>query len=101
MFNDNNIRQLNGKIECILSRVDKLEKFNYTFKTGKKIYPTGVYFSSPITSNYQQATTPPMIDETKSIPINDLLTMILDHIGLELKVIEGTAEKIELVKKGK
>jgi hypothetical protein len=27
--------------------------------------------------------------------------MILDHVGLELKVIEGTAEKIELVKKAK
>jgi len=95
MFNDNNIKRL----KSILSRGDKLEQVNYTFKTGKKIAMSGIYY----TSNYQLGNqpVPPVIDETKSIPINDLLTMILDHIGLEPKVIEGTAEKIELVKKGK
>jgi hypothetical protein len=86
MFNNRKIKRLEAKIESLQSLINPVK---YTFKTGKKITA-----SSPYGGIYQ-------FDETKSIPINDLLTMILDHIGLDIKVIEGTSEKIELVKKAK
>lgn len=43
----------------------------------------------------------PARDHYKIMPLNDIIKALLAHCGLEVKCVEATPEKVEVVKKAK
>ena len=95
MFNKEEIKEINYQISGIKEAIVSINKnatktLNFKVKTGETIKTLQFGTNSFVD-----------VVVAKEIPMQDLLEMILDHIGMEVKVTDAVGEKIELVKKAK